>query len=192
MSKIRSILPKEVPEDQVILGLARGENYAVQHVYKTYFPAIARMIINNNGSEQDAKDIFQEAVVVLYNKITQRNFELSSKLSTFLYAVSRRLWLKQLAHKGSKSNTSDISDFEDILQIEESLIDHEEIEQRFEKMNHALIQLGEPCQTLLKDFYIENLSMENIKEKFGYTNADNAKTQKYKCLQRLKKLFFKY
>ena len=108
-----------------------------------------------------------------------------------MYAVSRRLWLKQLAYKGSQSNTSDISDFEDILQIEENLVDHQEIEQRFEKMNNALQELGEPCSTLLKDFYIASLSMENIREKFGYTNADNAKTQKYKCLQRLKKLFFK-
>lgn len=191
MSKIRSILPKDITENQIVEGLARGESGAVQYVYKHYFPSIARMIINNNGTEDEAKDIFQEAVVVLYNKITQHHFELSSKLSTFLYAVSRRLWLKQLSSKGSSTNTSDISDFEDILQVEEDLVDHQEIENRFEKMNMALEELGEPCQTLLKDFYIANLSMEEIREKFGYTNADNAKTQKYKCLQRLKKLFFK-
>ena len=57
-------------------------------------------------------------------------------------------------------------------------------------MNLALDEIGEPCKTLLKDFYIKNLSMKDIQEKFGYTNTDNAKTQKYKCLQRLKKIFF--
>ena len=57
-------------------------------------------------------------------------------------------------------------------------------------MNNSLIELGEPCSELIKDFYINKLSMEQIAEKFGYTNADNAKTQKYKCLQRLKKYFF--
>ena len=50
--------------------------------------------------------------------------------------------------------------------------------------------LGEPCKTILKDFYIYKLSMEEISDKFGYTNSDNAKTQKYKCLQRLKRTFF--
>lgn len=50
--------------------------------------------------------------------------------------------------------------------------------------------LGEPCKTLLKDFYVYKLSMDEISEKFGYTNSDNAKTQKYKCLQRLKRYFF--
>ena len=57
-------------------------------------------------------------------------------------------------------------------------------------MNDSLENLGEPCSTLLKDFYVHKLSMEEISEKFGYTNADNAKTQKYKCLQRLKRYFF--
>ena len=50
--------------------------------------------------------------------------------------------------------------------------------------------LGEPCRTLLEDFYIKASSMQDITEKFGYTNADNAKNQKYKCLMRLKKMFF--
>jgi len=58
-------------------------------------------------------------------------------------------------------------------------------------MEKALESLGEPCQTILRDFYIHNRSMADICEKFGYTNTDNAKTQKYKCLQRLKKTFFK-
>ncbi|MNR59372.1 hypothetical protein D3C85_1806190 [compost metagenome] len=57
-------------------------------------------------------------------------------------------------------------------------------------MEHAMSLLGEPCKTILHDFYIQNRSMQDICEKFGYTNTDNAKTQKYKCLQRLKKLFF--
>jgi hypothetical protein len=50
--------------------------------------------------------------------------------------------------------------------------------------------MGEPCKTILEDYYIRKMSMQDISEKFGYTNAENAKNQKYKCLMRLKKLFF--
>jgi len=57
-------------------------------------------------------------------------------------------------------------------------------------MEHALLQLGEPCKTIIEDYYLQSKSMQDICEKFGYTNSDNAKTQKYKCLKRLKKLFF--
>lgn len=190
MSKIKQILPSEISDQEIIDGIAKGDNLIINRVYKFYYPYVSRMILNNNGSEDEAKDIFQEAVMVLYNKITQKKFELNSKLSTFLYAVSRRLWLKQLSRKGSAANTSDVSDFEDVLHVEEDLVKHEEIEQHFDLMNQALDNLGEPCKTLLTDFYIHNMSMQDISEKFGYTNSDNAKTQKYKCLQRLKKMFF--
>ena len=57
-------------------------------------------------------------------------------------------------------------------------------------MENALQKIGEPCKSLLEAFYIEKKSMPEIADSFGYTNADNAKTQKYKCLVRLKKLFF--
>jgi hypothetical protein len=57
-------------------------------------------------------------------------------------------------------------------------------------MEGALKKIGEPCKSLLEAFYMEKKSMPEIASAFGYTNADNAKTQKYKCLVRLKKLFF--
>lgn len=190
MSKIKNISSIEVSDTEIIAGIAVGDNRIINKIYKSFFPSIANMIVSNNGSNDEAKDVFQEAVMVLYDKITQQQFELNSKLSTFLYAVSRRIWLKQLSRKGHTLNTTDISDFEDILHVEEDIQEHQEIENQFEQMNDAMHQLGEPCQTLLKDFYIKNLSMQEITEKFGYTNSDNAKTQKYKCLQRLKKIFF--
>jgi predicted DNA-binding protein YlxM (UPF0122 family) len=57
-------------------------------------------------------------------------------------------------------------------------------------MESALQNMGQPCQTILEDYYLHKRSMQEIAEKFGYTNAENAKNQKYKCLMRLKKLFF--
>ena len=51
-------------------------------------------------------------------------------------------------------------------------------------------KLGEPCKSMITDIYIHDLNMNEISDKFGYTNSDNAKNQKYKCLQRLKKIFF--
>jgi DNA-directed RNA polymerase specialized sigma24 family protein len=84
----------------------------------------------------------------------------------------------------------DIRDFEEHLPVEEEIDNHNDRDIQFGKMESALQLLGEPCKTIMEDFYIKNRSMQEICERFGYTNADNAKTQKYKCLQRLKKLFF--
>ena len=83
-----------------------------------------------------------------------------------------------------------ISESDTFVEVEEDLAAADEQEEKFNKMGEALCLLGEPCKTLLEDFYIQDLSMQTITEKLGYTNADNTKNQKYKCLMRLKKLFF--
>ena len=97
--------------------------------------------------------------------------------------------LKELKKNG-KTFLFKESEENNLVDVSEDLKEFDEKEAEIEKMNNSLIDLGEPCSELIKDFYINKLSMEQIAEKFGYTNADNAKTQKYKCLQRLKKIFF--
>ena len=149
---------------------------------------VLQFVLSNNGNEDDAKDIFQESVIVLYNKVKSGNFELNSKLKTFIYSVCRRLWLKRL--NTQSRNLRNIQDFGNFLPVEQDLEQHEEKDRQFTLMEQALKQLGEPCRTIIEDYYLQNRSMQEICEKFGYTNADNSKTQKYKCLQRLKKLFF--
>lgn len=179
-----------VPTDsEVILGILNNQDTVLKKLYIAYFPMVLQLIINNNGTQDDAKDIYQEAIIVLYNKVKGGEFELSSKLKTFIYSVCRRLWLKRLNQMSRYGG--DIRDFQEHLPVEEEDVElHDERNIQFGKMQSSLQLLGEPCKTIIEDFYINNRSMQDICEKFGYTNADNAKTQKYKCLQRLKKLFF--
>lgn len=178
-------------DSEVILGILNNSEIALKRLYVAYFPMVLQLIINNNGNEDDAKDIYQEAIIVLYNKVKAGDFELSSKLKTYIYSICRRLWLKRLTQLNRYGG--DVRDFEEFLpgsDVEENDEEHNDKDIQFKKMESALQQLGEPCKTIMEDFYIKNRSMQDICEKFGYTNADNAKTQKYKCLQRLKKLFF--
>lgn len=182
-------LDSSLPTDrEVVLGILNNSVEALNKLYVAYFPMVLQFILNNNGDEDDAKDVYQEAIIVLYNKIKSGSFELSSKLKTYIYSVSRRIWLKKLSQQSKKTNN--IADFEDVLVVEEDMEQHEQKDMQFDKMKTALESLGEPCKTIIEDFYINNQSMQEICEKFGYTNTDNAKTQKYKCLQRLKKIFF--
>lgn len=175
--------------DELIISEIRKNNHvALKELYKTHFPMIAHLVCSNNGTDQEAKDIYQEAIIAFYERVQEKDFTLTCQIKTYLYAVSRRLWLKRLTEK--KKYHGNIEETEVFLGIEDELTEIEEKETRFQQMNKALADLGEPCKSIIEDFYIHNLSMEDISIKFGYTNADNAKNQKYKCLQRLKKLFF--
>lgn len=181
---------EEYKDDQELLkGIAEGSTTELEYLYSNYYPMVYQLVIKNNGNEDDAKDIFQEAVIVLYDKIHAGGFVLSSRLGTFIYSVCRRLWLKNLS-KADRLTLS-MQDHEELTGVENDLAEYYQKEDQFLLMEESLHLLGEPCQTIISDFYLHNLSMKEICEKFGYTNADNAKNQKYKCLQRLKKLFFK-
>jgi RNA polymerase sigma factor (sigma-70 family) len=183
----------ELTDTELLVGLAEGSNEVLLQLYRRYFPMVLHFITSNSGNEDDAKDIYQEALVLLYEKAKSGSFELQAQLKTYLYSVVRRLWLKHLAQR-SRFMVRDVeqpaSEEAALGQMNDDLLDHEERDRQFSLMAESLNRLGEPCKTLLEDFYIQHLSMQEITEKFGYTNADNAKTQKYKCLMRLKRLFF--
>jgi len=175
--------------DELIISEIRKKNdVALQELYKTHYPMIVHLVCSNSGTEQEAKDIYQEAVMAFYERVQQPAFTLTCKIKTYLYAVCRRLWLKKLHEKKRFNGT--IEEAESFLGVEDEVTTIYEKERRLKRVGSSLSGLGEPCRSIIEDFYINNSSMEEISIKFGYTNADNAKNQKYKCLQRLKKLFF--
>ena len=176
-------------EDKDILKqIVANDTATIKLVYKDNYPIIQNFILSNNGDSDEAKDIFQEALIVLYQNAQLPTFELSCKISTYLYAVSRRLWLKRLQQQSKKSPLKET--VEQNIAVEDDVEMHETQNIQLTNMHSALSKLGEPCKSLLEAYYFNKQHMNTIAETFGYTNADNAKNQKYKCLLRLKKMFF--
>jgi RNA polymerase sigma factor (sigma-70 family) len=175
-------------ELSLIEGLSRNDRAAVEKIYSTHFGMVQSLVINNNGSSEDARDIFQEAMIVLYKKAKCPDFELQCQLKTYLYSVCRRLWLKRLSQ--SQRFVPELNGHEELVAVEEDVEAHDKRNHEFHMMEKAMLGLGEPCRSLLEAFYIQKKNMNDIAAAFGYTNAENAKNQKYKCLIRLRKLFF--
>ena len=178
-------------EQELLLlkGLAGNDKKSIEIIYEHNYNLIQALVVNNNGTIDDAKDIFQEAMMVLYEKARSGQFELNCQIRTYLYSVARRLWLKKL----NRSNRH-VADFDETNEtqvvVDDDLDEHEQKDAAFDMMHNAIGTLGEPCKSLLEAFYFKEQRMQEIAENFGYTNAENAKTQKYKCLMRLKKIFF--
>jgi RNA polymerase sigma factor (sigma-70 family) len=181
-------LKAESNEKALLQGLARSDKKAIEIIYRENYNMVQSLIINNSGSAEDAKDIFQEAMIVLYEKVRSGTFELNCLIKTYVYSVSRRLWLKRLQQMNRY--VPSIENMQDTVQVEEDVEENERINSEFQAMEKAISGLGEPCKSLLEAYYLEKKSMQEIALFFGYTNAENAKNQKYKCLVRLKKIFF--
>ena len=178
----------ESNEKALLNGLARSDKKAIETIYRENYNMVQSLIINNSGSTDDAKDIFQEAMIVLYEKVRSGTFELNCLIKTYVYSVSRRLWLKRLQQMNRYAPA--VENLQDTVPVEEDVEENERINSEFQAMEKAISSLGEPCKSLLEAYYLEKKNMQEIASFFGYTNAENAKNQKYKCLVRLKKIFF--
>jgi RNA polymerase sigma factor (sigma-70 family) len=185
---VQSVKTDSTDEKALLKGLALNDRKSVETIYKLFYNMVQTLIINNNGSADDARDIFQETVIVLYEKAKTGSFELNCQLKTYVYSVSRRLWLKKLQQQ--QKYLPNVNGLEDTVPVEEEIEGHGQRNAEFQMMEKALLHLGEPCRSLIEAFYLQKKSMTDIAGHFGYTNADNAKNQKYKCLMRLRKLFF--
>ena len=178
-----------IEQDQELLkGLAQNDKNSIEAIYRLNYSMIQTFVLNNNGSVDDARDIFQEAMVILYEKSKTATFSLNCQIKTYVYSICRRLWLKRLQQLSKFS--IQVENLEDTVPVEEDIEEHEKVNNDFILMEHAMSKIGEPCKSLLDAYYLQKKNMMEIAGEFGYTNADNAKTQKYKCLVRLKKLFF--
>lgn len=164
-------------ESAIIEGIKKGDEKILDFLYKKNYKMMVNLIIKNNGTEEEAKDIYQESLIVLWQKMNTAEFVLTSKISTYLYSVCMNLWRKELDRKGKLSydsvETGEIMDFDK--------------QERMRIVNKCIDELGETCKKILMYYYFDNLSMNDIAEKLGFANADTAKTRKYKCKQELDK-----
>ena len=178
-----------IDQDKHLLeGLALNDREVIEAIYRDNYPMVQALILNNSGNSDEARDIFQEAMIVVYEKAVSGSLELHCLLKTYLYSVCRRLWLKRLQQLQRYGSL--IENVEETITVDEDLDMHEKHNADFLMMENAMSKIGEPCKSLLDAYYLQKKNMQEIAVDFGYTNADNAKTQKYKCLVRLKKLFF--
>lgn len=172
-------------KDQEIIELIRkgDRSKAMEQAYRS-FPLIKKMIFKSGGGEEDAKDVFQDAVIVFYRQALKPDFVLTSAVSTFLYSVSRNLWLKKLRDHQSKITVLPENLYEEAPELGEE--PYEELDQ-IKTVSTVLEGLGNPCKKILQLFYFEKVSMRDIGNQLGYSNEKTVKAQKYKCMERAKK-----
>ncbi|MEI6061472.1 MAG: sigma-70 family RNA polymerase sigma factor [Bacteroidota bacterium] len=170
----------------IVEGLRLNSDFIIRYVYKEFFPAIKYFIKNNSGYEEDAEDIFQEALLVILTKIKDDDFELSSSFITYLYSICRNIWLQKLKRKRMTSkNQDELTHFLDIQDVEkEVFIENEE---KYQSFIRQFEHLSGDCQKLLKLFLTKKSSKE-IADHMGYKSEFYAKTKKHLCKEALKKL----
>jgi len=168
----------DMDEKNVFERICKGDEKALEYLYKKYYRMMTKLVITNSGTEEEARDVYQDALIVFWQKATSGNLILTSKISTYIYSICQNLWRKELDRKKRLSNEE--KDSAVILDV-----DTPEKEKIVAK---CIDQLGDTCKKVLTYYYFEEMSMQDIAEKLGFANTDTAKTKKYKCKKKLDEL----
>jgi len=170
---------------QIIEGIKNRDNKVLTFVYKEVFPAVRYYVISNGGTQDDAKDVFQESIIIAFKQISEDSIEIKTSFDAYLYGMSRLIWLKLLRNKKiHEKSISQLNDSEPDYHPADKLID-DELEMRLFRKH--FLRLGKECQKVLK-MSLDNTPYEEIAKELDYKSEKIVRNKKYKCKEALIKM----
>lgn len=175
---------KSVEEKNYIQGIISGDRVLIKEVYEKYHKAILHLVEKDRGNEEDAQDVFQEGLMLVYQKAQQKDFQLSSSFFTYFYAICRNIWWNK---RRKKSNTEITLTEEMQSMVVDTTIPAIEKNEQLMLFRKKLLLLGQDCQELLR-LFLQKVKMEEIKKRMNYSSVNYVKQRKFKCKAQLIKL----
>jgi RNA polymerase sigma factor (sigma-70 family) len=171
-------------DDALIKGIRNHESPVLQYVYDTYYPIIEGYIIHNQGSREQARDIFQEAMIVVYNRIKWDHLELTCKFGTYLYAICKKMWIQE---RKKYLHRAEILKQEPLVVNDPGPADDPLLQKHLSHLfNKHFGDLSEDCQKILS-MYFNNFSVEDIRTAMNYKDLHHTADRKYRCKKSLVK-----
>ena len=150
----------------------------IEQLYEDVFPMVAKFVASRGGSFEDARDIFHDALVILFEKKQEENFSPDTSDDKYLTGVAKHLWLRKFKED---SNKIGLDDMERTITVPEDYFDSSD------NRLIALLELtGKKCLKLLRAFYYDNLAIPDIKEMFGFSTVHSTSVQKFKCIEKVR------
>lgn len=165
-------------DSEILEKLSKGDESALDYLYKKHFRMMTNLVLKNNGTIEEAKDVYQEALLAFWQKAVSGKLVLTSKISTFLYSICLNHWRKELDRKSRLSHE----------EVEREDFQTHDEKERYKVVMDCINELGETCRKILTYYYFDGLNMTDIAEKLNFANTDTAKTKKYKCKKKLDSL----
>jgi len=165
----------------------RDVDASIRFLYRSQFEISGRYIINNNGSWDDAQDVFQEVIIAFINLVKSGKFRGEASIKTFLYSLTRNIWLNELKKRGraqAREMKYEIAN----QQVQHGVNMVLEMRQANSELMEVMEKLGDTCKQILLLYYYENRSMKEILTTLHYENEQVVRNKKYKCLKKLEEM----
>ena len=172
-----------------INAFKKNDPKTMRDVYVEVFPKIRTLVLKNSGNEDQAKDIFQEAFIACWYNIKDGKFKDDGNLEGYLFTIAKNKWTDFLRSSEFKKTVNlDLGSLPTAPEDRSTVSDDDlEDEKNRVALNLALARLGDQCRALLRLFYFERKSMEEIARETGIAPS-SARNQKYRCMEKLRGL----
>ncbi|MEN8155348.1 MAG: sigma-70 family RNA polymerase sigma factor [Bacteroidota bacterium] len=169
-------------DKEIIPGIRNHDSAILEYVYITYFPVIEGFVIHNQGSRDEARDVFQEAMIIVYKKIRKGDLELTCKFGTYLYAICKNVWIQER----KKYRLHDEKLRHQPMMVNDPGPDEDPLLQRHlnELFDRHFNQLSKDCQKILSMFFNHH-SVDEIMQAMNYKDLHHAADRKYRCKKSL-------
>ena len=166
--------------------LKKDSRKLFEFIYKTYYPLVRSFIFKLKGNEQDAKDVFQDAVIAIIRNANEKKLKESGILfQTYLMAVCRHIWYNQLRLPEKEIlNESDLAEDygfdEELMKSVDETTERQIFQNNFKKLDKI-------CQKILK-YHLKKMSDKEIARKAKIKDVSYLRKRKYLCKERLIKM----
>lgn len=172
---------KKYSNDEIIKGIREHDEEVLRHIYQDNFKKIRQLVCTNSGNPEDAADVFQESLIVIFNKIRNNNFILTASFDTYFYSVAKNVWK---AEYRKKNGTILADSFSDEIITDEEIQHNLILDEKFKLVWTYFEKLTADCQKVIR-LFLDGHSTAEVTEKMNYNSEQHTKNRKYRCKETL-------
>lgn len=169
-------------DDYLLHSLITGDNKGVKEIYDKLYPKIKAYICSHDGSEEDAKDIMQKALLQLSARAQVKDFRITSSFCGYFITICKNLWRRNAKLSKLKVTNDGIIDLVN-EEREIALVAYEQ--EKWELFQEKLLEISENCRQVLA-FFFNKVPYVQIAEKLGYATENTVRQRIFKCKSKLK------
>lgn len=171
-------------ETDFVEDFLAGDTETLKDIYRRYFPVVQKFVLKNSGTETDAKDVFQDALVFTFQKLKSDSLSLNCSLTTYIFAVCRNMWMNTLRRRKKTILWDELPNSSD--DVNQDILDQMQEQSKLMLYHKSFLQLGDVCQELLRNFFLGK-TMQEISSLLNFSVGYTRK-KKFECKKRLLEL----
>ncbi len=181
-SVLFSKMTQKEHDDYLLQSLISGNDAGILEIYKVIYPKVKRYVIRHDGTEDNAKDVLQKALLQLATRAQTKTFEINSSFEGYLFTTCKNVWRREVKISKNRVTNDTVID----LVHEEREIALAAFEQdQWELFQEKLQELSENCRKIL-EFFFNKIPYVQIAKILGYATENTVRQRIFKCKGKLK------